>query len=186
MRWLEMKSLKAAAVAAVAVAAFAATSRAEAVTLNFALTGSYTANWQLDSDPTPTGSSTIDDYTYFSNVTGVSPLLLVFYGGTAGTGGIRFSTTPDPTIAAGATVDLAGAVIFTGTVGAPHFAPGVFDVSYDYLADPNGPTSLTTRVTITTASVATTPIPAGLPLFMTALAGIGFAGWRRRNAAGQA
>jgi len=179
--------LKCLCAAAVAAAAFVTIPRAEATTLNFALTGSFTANWQLDSDPTPTGSSTVDDYTYFSNVTGLSPgLLLVFYGGSAGTGGIRFSTTPDPTTEVGATLDLAGDVIFTGLVSAPHFAPGVFDVSYDYLSSPNGPTPLVTRVTITAAPVATTPIPAALPLFMSALAGMGFFGWRRRNTAGNA
>lgn len=179
------KYIKGFFIAVAAAAVFAATPRAEATTLNFALTGSYTANWQLDSDPTPAGSSTVDDYTYFSNVAGVSPLLLVFYGGSAGTGGVRFSTTPDPTIAVGATVDLAGDVIFSGLVSAPHFAPGIYDVSFDYLALPNGPTPLTTRITITTAAVATTPIPAALPLFMSALAGMGFFGWRRRNTAGE-
>ena len=179
--------LRSIALAATAVAAFAASPKADATTLNFALTGTYTANWSLDSDPTPAGSSTVDDYTYFSHVTGLDPsLLLVFYGGTAGTGGVRFSTTPDPTTEAGATVDLAGDVIFTGTVGAPHFAPGVYDVSFDYLVIPNLPTPLKTVVTITAAStgpVAATPVPAALPLLMTALAGMGFVGWRRRNAA---
>jgi hypothetical protein len=186
MRGTKSKLLKCFALASLAAAALAASPGARATTLNFALTGSYTANWQLDSDPTPAGSSAVDDYTYFSNVTGLSPsLLLVFYGGSVGTGGIRFSTTPDPTTEVGATVDLAGDVIFTGLVSAPHFAPGVYDVSFDYLSSPNGPTPLTTRITITTANVATTPIPAALPLFMTALAGMGVVGWRRRNGAGQ-
>jgi len=34
---------------------------------------------------------------------------------------------------------------------------------------------------ILTASVATTPIPAALPLLISALGGLGFAGWRRRR-----
>jgi hypothetical protein len=34
-----------------------------------------------------------------------------------------------------------------------------------------------------TASVAATPLPATLPLFVSALAGLGFFGWRRRSAA---
>jgi hypothetical protein len=36
------------------------------------------------------------------------------------------------------------------------------------------------------AQIAATPIPAGLPLLATALAGLGFAGWRRRQAAAAA
>jgi hypothetical protein len=35
-------------------------------------------------------------------------------------------------------------------------------------------------------SVATTPIPASLPLFAAALAGLGFCGWRKRNSAAPA
>jgi len=35
---------------------------------------------------------------------------------------------------------------------------------------------------LNTAPVAATPIPAALPLFMSALAGLGFTGWRRRQA----
>jgi len=38
-------------------------------------------------------------------------------------------------------------------------------------------------VAMTAAQVATTPIPAALPLFASALGGLGFAGWRRRRAA---
>jgi hypothetical protein len=38
-------------------------------------------------------------------------------------------------------------------------------------------------ITDFTASVSTTPIPATLPLFASALAGIGFLGWKRRRSA---
>jgi len=36
---------------------------------------------------------------------------------------------------------------------------------------------------VVTAAVATTPIPAALPLLMSALGGLGFVGWRRRRVA---
>ena len=39
-------------------------------------------------------------------------------------------------------------------------------------------------VHVDVASVASTPVPAGLPLFISALGGLGVLGWRRRNVAG--
>jgi len=175
--------LKGVTVTALAVVAFAAGSRAHAATLNFALTGDYTASWSLDSDPTPSGSSTVDGYTFFNGVSGVSPLSLVFYSSTLGfgSGGMRFSTTPDPTTESGATVDLAGDQVYTGTVASPHFAVGVYTFNFDFLTNDN--TVHTTTLTVTDAIVAATPIPAALPLFLTALGGVGFLGWRRRRAA---
>jgi hypothetical protein len=41
-------------------------------------------------------------------------------------------------------------------------------------------------IAIGTVAVSTTPIPAALPLFISALGGLGFVGWRRRQAKGVA
>jgi len=175
--------LKSLAAAALVAAAFAFGPRAEASTLNFSLTGDYTASWTMDSNPTPSGSSTGDGYTFFSNVPGVDPLLLVFYSSTLGfsSGGMRISTTPDPTTEVGAIVDLGGDQIYSGLLSAPVFAPGVFHFNADFITNAalHGPTTLT----VTAAPVATTPIPAALPLFISALAGMGYVGWRRRRPA---
>jgi hypothetical protein len=179
--------LKGMVAAVLGVAAFAASSSAEAATLNFVLSGDYSASWSLDSDPTPTGSSAIDGYTYFNGVAGADPLSLVFYSVTDGTagGGIRISTTPDVNTEIGSIFDLAGDQIYSigSTEAAPHFSVGVFDVSYDFIT--NAATHVPTTLTVTAATTAVTPVPAALPLFVTALAGMGFVGWRRRNAAGQ-
>lgn len=55
---------------------------------------------------------------------------------------------------------------------------------YSQAAIPNGLfRSLTGLVHVNGVAVATTPLPATLPLFAAALAGLGFAGWRRRKPA---
>lgn len=175
--------LKGMMVAALAAVAFTAAPRAEATTLNFSLTGDYTANWVLDSNPTPTDFSISDGYTSFSGVAGIDPLKLVFYSSTLGygSGGVRISTTADPLTEVGAIFDFGGDQIFTGLLSAPQFAPGVFNLNVTFLTPV--PSAASATLTVTAASVATTPIPAALPLFMTALAGMGFIGWRRRHPA---
>lgn len=170
--------LRSLAAAALAVAVFAAGPRAEATPLYFALTGDYTANWKLDSNPTPTGVNNADGSVFFLGVPGVDPLYLIFISGTQGyaTGGVRISTGTDLTTSVGALFDLAGDQIYTGLLSAPVFQPGVYNLNYDFLT--NAGTLGTTTLTI-----ATTPIPAALPLLLTALAGLGFTGWRRRHSA---
>jgi hypothetical protein len=44
-------------------------------------------------------------------------------------------------------------------------------------------TATNIHAVLTVAAVATTPIPAALPLFASALGGLGFVGWRRKRAA---
>jgi len=174
--------------AVVTAAAFAAIPRAEATTLNFALTGAYTANWTLDSDQVPLGTSPADGIFYYQGVSGLNPALYLTFSAAspAGFGGVRASTTLDLSTEVGAIFDLTDQLatlqIFSGTLSNPHFAPGVFSFDYDYLT-PSNTVAVPTTLTITAANVATTPIPAALPLFISALAGMGFFGWRRRNAA---
>jgi hypothetical protein len=56
--------------------------------------------------------------------------------------------------------------------------------SFAFLAA-SGPTSIAGTLSLS-AAVATTPIPATLPLLMSALGGLGFVGWRRRKSATEA
>jgi hypothetical protein len=176
-------------VAFVVVAAFVTTLRAEATTLNFALTGSYTANWTLDSDQVPLGTSPADGIFYYQGVSGLNPALYLTFSAAspAGFGGVRASTTLDLSTEVGAIFDLTNQLatlqIYSGTLDHPHFAPGSFIFDYDYLTADNS-VAVPTTLTITAAPVAATPIPAALPLFVSALVGLGFFGWLRRNAAG--
>ncbi|MDQ7250315.1 hypothetical protein [Dongia sedimenti] len=176
-----LRAVTLAALAAVTLAMAGA--KAEATTLNFSLTGDYTANWVLDSNPTPSDFSNADGYTAFNGVAGIDPLKLVFYSATLGfgSGGVRISTTADPLTEVGAIFDFGGDQIFTGLLSAPQFAPGVFNLNVTFLTPV--PSAATATLTVTAVPVATTPIPAALPLFMTALAGMGFVGWRRRHPA---
>jgi hypothetical protein len=164
--------------AALAVAAIATAPRAEATPLYFSLTGDYAANWILDSDPTPTGVNDADGSVFFLGVPGIDPLYLIFVSGTEGyaSGGLRVSTGVDLTTEVGAIFDLAGDQIYSSLRSAPHFAPGVYNLTHDFLTN-------TGTVGLTTLTIATTPIPAALPLFLSALAGLGFGIWRRRRAA---
>jgi hypothetical protein len=63
---------------------------------------------------------------------------------------------------------------FNGTTAAPSFAPGTFDVTATG-------TFADFPATVTIADVATTPLPAALPLFAAGLGAMGFAGWRRKR-----
>lgn len=176
------------AVARVAVAAslmaaaiLVAGSRAEASTLYFDLTGDYNLSWQMDSVPTPTGSSPSDSHVFFSGIPGIDPLLLVFYAST-NSGGIRVSDQPDSFVnSPSALFDLAGDQVFSGLLTEPHFAPGTYTFTHDFITGAS--TISPTTLVISASPVATTPIPAALPLFASALAGLGFAGWRRRSRA---
>lgn len=105
-----------------ALALLSVSVQAHAATLSFALTGDYTASWELDSNPTPdfSGIFRFD----VNNVSGT-------YGGVAGTRTLSFATSGDQggmsfdfnTLSA---LDLAGPQIFSGTTASPLFAPGTF------------------------------------------------------------
>jgi hypothetical protein len=185
MRWLQSTFIRGMAVATLAAAAFAASPKAEATPLNFDLSGTFSAHWTFDSNPTPLGFSFGDDYTYFTsaNVTGLAPgLKLVFYGPSLG--GFRLGTQPDPADDTGVVYDIANNLtpitsVFSGPVTAPTFAPGVFVFDFDYHT---GTTVVATLTVTDPAIVAATPLPASLPLLVTAMAGMGFVGWRRHKA----
>lgn len=110
--------------AALAVAAMPVP--AQAVLLTFELTGSRSATFQLDSNPTPTtfSSSAFGNQISFANVSGT-------FNGAPGTATIGFGSG-DIFAALNITgtslgfTQFAGPDIFTGTAAAPIFAPGTF------------------------------------------------------------
>ncbi|MCW6511291.1 hypothetical protein [Lichenifustis flavocetrariae] len=148
-------------------------SPAQAALLNFDLTGSRNASFQLDSNPTPDmfSSSFVGSQIQFSNVSGI-------FGGTAGTADISFGTFLINQLnidsASLGFTQFSGPDIFTGTAAMPVFAPSTFQLT--------GFISGASTLTISLAnSVATVPLPKTLPLFAAALVGFGL--FRRRKAA---
>jgi hypothetical protein len=63
-------------------------------------------------------------------------------------------------------------------------SPSILNFTYSQVGAPATYTASTGAIFVTPLgpAVATTPIPAALPLFLAALGGLGFAGWRRRKA----
>jgi hypothetical protein len=175
------KWIGAAALAAVAMIASAA---AEASTLSFSLSGAdYNYSWTMDSDPTP--DTIVDGYQ--TNIKAYGGLGLptdlpgggtLYFFSTDFGGALGFQTSGGLSL-----FDLSGATIYDDNEPAPHFSPGIFAITFDNHASPvPGPYV----GTLTVATIAATPIPAALPLFASALGGIGFVGWRRRKNAAAA
>ena len=109
---------------AVAVALLVASLPAQAVPLNFSLTGDYSANWILDSNPTP--SSLLPFGFEIDNVAGI-------YAGVPGTAhDIRFFTSVDGgglilNLTANSQNAIAGGPqVFSGTIANPTFLTGTF------------------------------------------------------------
>ena len=167
--------------AALAAAAIIWGSAAEATTLSFNLeSADYNYSWTMDSDPTVAHlvdgfQTTTTEYT--GQAMGSSGALpaggeLYFYS-TAFDGGIGFQDT-----AAGISLfDFLGDQIYSNGETAPHFSPGLFTFFFDNVGSRSYRASLTVA-----AVVAATPVPAALPLFASALVGLGFFGWRRKKA----
>ena len=115
----------------VSVAALAATlsAPAHAALLNFTLTGSRDATFQLDSNPMPDifSSSVFGDQIQFANVDGT-------FGGVDGTapsigfGSGVFASLNINGTALGFT-QFAGPALFSGTAAAPVFSTGVFNLT---------------------------------------------------------
>lgn len=173
----------ASATAALLVGVLAWGAQAHAVPLKFTFHGDPNVNsgndliWMLDSHQTPTGSSGPgpDGEVWFQNVPGTGGDFLTFF--TVGIGGGGF-TIGDATPPFGLSpVSVGGDQIFDGPFTAPIFKIGSFKIDTDFnLGTPTG-TPVNYSLTVTAA----TPVPAALPLLVTALAGLGFAGWRRKT-----
>ncbi len=163
--------LKFALLAGVAALAATASVPAHAVLLNFGLTGSRNATFQLDSNPTPTTSSTsvFGDQIQFANVAGI-------YNGVVGTATIGFGTGP---IFASLNVltpslgftQFAGPTLFSGTAAAPMFSTGTFALT--------SIVSGSSTLTITQAPAAV-PEPATWAIMVVGLGMVGYT-MRRRS-----
>jgi hypothetical protein len=165
--------------AALAAAAIVSGSAAEATPLSFNLqSADYNYSWTMDSNPTPTfhvtGSETgVADFT--GQAMGSSAALptgtLWFYASPSFFGGFGFVDQAT----GGSLFDFSGDQIYSLDETAPNFAPGTYLMTFDNNNNRNY------SATLTVAAVAATPIPAALPLFVSALGGLGFVGWRRRK-----
>lgn len=158
--------------AGVAVLTATASVPAHAALLNFDLTGSRNATFQLDSNPTPTTSSTsvFGDQIQFSNVSGT-------FNGMAGTASaIGFGTGPIfaslniLSTALGFT-QFAGPTLFSGTATAPIFSTGTFALT--------SIVSGSSTLTISQAMPAAVPEPATWAIMIAGLGMIGYAVRRR-------
>jgi hypothetical protein len=170
-------------VAAFAAAAIVWGSAAEATPLTFNLQSDlYNYSWTMDSSPAPAVGNIVDGantatFDYISQALGSALALpaggeLFFYHGSNG-GGLSFVD--------GLThlelFDVLGDQIYSGLEATPLFSVGTFQVPTDFNTNTN------IHAVLTVATVAATPIPAALPLFASALGGLGFVGWRRKRAA---
>jgi hypothetical protein len=154
--------------AAAAALALAYGTQAEAATYQFNLTGSYTADFQITSNPTPSqtypGTFALAGVSgTFQNVAGARDIF--FYdaatGGAFGlknTNNRRFTLVTD------------GLQLFTGSINAPAFKTGTFALTQFSGA---GQYSLT--ITDLDATVPTVPEPASWALMIAGFGGIGFA-----------
>jgi len=161
-------------ISAIAVVLSISAGAAQATPLKFVLSGDYNYSWTLDSNPVPTGTNS-NLSTYFASVPGVPANNLTFY--VSGQGGLSAGTGTDDTVGT-SIFDLTGPQIFGGTVNAPTFSTGVFQMDLDLLKNDGIPT---TEILTISKAVAQTPIPGSLLLFASALGGLGFVGWRKHK-----
>lgn len=111
-----------------ALAACVISAPANAVLLNFDLTGSRNASFQLDSNPTPTTANPgpFGDQIQFANLPGI-------FAGVAGTGTVSFGTGVINRLDISGTplgfTQFSGPELFTGGAAAPMFATGTFELT---------------------------------------------------------
>jgi hypothetical protein len=159
------------ATAALAATVVAWNDTAQAATLKFVMQGTDNYTWTMDSDPTPVNPD-IGGAWGFAGAPGAPGDGLNFFN-IAENGGMNAVQT-----VGGVTTeifDYNGPQLYTGSESAPHFDTGLFTFVGNVLT--HGPASETLQI-----SLAPTPIPATLPLLISALGGLGFFGWRRSKA----
>jgi hypothetical protein len=155
--------------ASLAIAMAGAAVPAHAVILNFDLTGSRNASFQLDSNPIPnsfSSSSLIGDQIGFTNVAGI-------YGGVPGTASIGFGTYLIAALNIGGTphgfTQFAGPSLFSGAASSPIFSPGVYAL-----------TSIVSGSSTLTISNAVSAVPEP-SIWATMVAGLGLLGFALRR-----
>jgi hypothetical protein len=155
------------AVAALAAVALGSGAAAHAVPLKFTLSGDQDFSWNMDSDPLPINSTAGSE---LFQLTGVPDFDFLQFRSDILGGGLTASTNSHAI-----PFDFNGPKIYSGVEGAPHFSIGSFVLTFNNL------TNAAANETLQISALATTPIPAALPLFASALGGLGFAGYRRKR-----
>jgi hypothetical protein len=167
-----MRMMTSVAVAALLAAAFV--SPASAALLNFQLSGSQQATFQLDTETVPnffSTSSLIGDQVRFDNVSGI-------FGGVASLASISFGTNliADLNIngtALGFTqLSGNGPDLFTGNPGDPVFTLGSFNLANPFFGQND---------VLTVSAVAAVPEASTWAMMVLGFAGVGFMAWRRKG-----
>lgn len=163
-----MKIVKTLLAGSAALAALAA-APASAALLNFDFTGGYSASFQLDSDIQPTryddhGAAYDDISGTFGGKTYTSNIFSIFQSSDGG-GVAIYLKGGEPTLA-----DMSGDQVFSGSLAAPKFNLGVFNLTENTAGK---------AVTLTISAV---PEPATWALMMVGFGMVaGAARYRRRN-----
>jgi PEP-CTERM motif len=167
-----MRMMTSVAVAALLAAALA--SPASAALLNFQLSGSQQATFQIDTETVPnkfSTSSLIGNQVQFDNVSGI-------FGGVAGLASISFGTNliADLNIngtALGFTqLSGNGPDLFTGNPRDPIFTLGSFNLANPFFRQND---------VLTVSAVAAVPEPSTWAMMILGFAGVGFMAYRRKG-----
>ncbi len=131
--------------------------------------------FSLDLDHDSTGTAKLDFLNLSQGTIGFQ-----YFSGIAG-GGMFIGGLPDGVVFVSSTEDDLELGVTNLRMGTPGFA----FLRYSQASTPGSIFhSGDGAVHVETAGVAATPVPPALPLFVSALGGLGVLGWRRRNAAG--
>lgn len=150
-----------------------AASPASATLLNFELTGSHQASFQIDTETVPnffSSSSLIGNQVGFDDVSGI-------FGGVAGLASISFGTNLIADFNIGGTplgfVQLTsnGPDLFTGNPADPVFTLGSFNLSNPFFGQND----------VLTISVAAVPEPSTWSMMILGFATVGFIAYRRKR-----
>jgi hypothetical protein len=160
--------------AVAALLAVLAASPASAALLNFELTGSHQASFQIDTETVPnffSSSTLIGNQVGFDNVTGI-------FGGIAGVAAISFGTNLIADFNLGGTplgfVQLTtnGPDLFTGNPADPVFTLGSFNLANPFFGQKD----------VLTISVAAVPEPSTWVMMILGFVTVGFVAYRRKRA----
>jgi hypothetical protein len=157
---------------AAALIGLAAASPASATLLNFQLTGSNQASFQLQSTAPSSflNFPGIDTQTFFSNVSGT-------FGGVAEVGNVNFGTGAAATFNISApgsfgSAQLVGMDLFTGPPSDPVFNLGSFSLNNIFFG---------LHDTLTITQVAAVPEPSTWAMMILGFFGVGFMAYRRKQ-----